>query len=370
MKTRNLNQKFILIPMSIMMALIFAGIISCIGQKNEDKVFEAYELRMNGHSDSAKVILKQLLSTDSTNALAWFELCRTIEHVGMANPRAIKEMLDETLYAIDRAVEYAPSNAYYLSYKGNIKALQFYFALQTGNEKARDYLFELENTYKSVFKLDPTYYEDKITLVEFFGGLPAEFGGDSVKAERYARELEEADLVAGAKARGILMPEDADYEIFWREIVENDPNNADPHQALGRIYLFQGSFDEASDCYQKAIGLDKSKSDLYLDLGRYHLMTAMQNPALIDSVAPFIKEQFNKFLEFTPEPNKPMKAWVYFQLAMIDRHSGNIKNSEKLLEIVEDLDPFYSKASGKPGKALYSPPDEIVHEQRYFLSPF
>ena len=130
MKTRNVNQKFSLVPLGIMMALIFAGIISCIGQKTNEKVFEAYELRINGHADSAKVILEQLLSTDSTNALAWFELCRTDQHLGLSNPRAIQEMLDNTLYAIDRAVENDPDNAYYLSYKGSIKTLQFYFALQ------------------------------------------------------------------------------------------------------------------------------------------------------------------------------------------------------------------------------------------------
>ncbi len=166
------------------------------------------------------------------------------------------------------------------------------------------------------------------------------------------------------------MPEDADYEKFWKEIVEKVPENADAHQALGRVYLFMGNFDEASTCYQKAIDLDKSKNDLYLDLGRYYLMTAMQNPAVIDSVAPFIEEQFNKYLESTPEPNKPMQAWTYSKLAMIDRRTGNEEASEKLMGKAEDLDPFYSKAFGKPGKALYSPPDVIVHEQGYFLSPF
>ena len=35
MKTRNVNQKFSLVPLGIMMALIFAGIISCIGQNIE-----------------------------------------------------------------------------------------------------------------------------------------------------------------------------------------------------------------------------------------------------------------------------------------------------------------------------------------------
>ncbi len=61
-----------------------------------------------------------------------------------------------------------------------------------------------------------------MTLVEFFGGLPAEMGGDPEKAEKYANELEVADVIAGAKAREILMPEDADYVAFWEDIIEKD----------------------------------------------------------------------------------------------------------------------------------------------------
>ncbi len=371
MKTkRNINQKFSLKMISIILVLVLVGIVSSNCQKADEKVNEAFELRMNGQADSAKVILDQLLSTDSTDALAWFELCRTTQHLGQKNPREFGETINAALNAINQAIINDPDNAYYLSYKGSIEVLQFYFALQTGGENSGEYLNNFEQTYQSVFKLDPAYYENKITLVEFFGGLPAEMGGDPEKAEKYAKELEAEDLIAGAKAREILMPEEADYVKFWTEIVEKVPENAEAHQALGRIYIFLGNIDEASKCYQKTIDLDHSKSDLYLDLGRYYLMTAMQNPDLLDSVAPLIEEQFNKFLSFTPEPNNPMKAWTYSNLARISRRTGNEEVAEKQMKEAEKLDPFHSPASGKPGKALYSPPGVVVHQQRYFLSPF
>jgi tetratricopeptide (TPR) repeat protein len=195
-------------------------------------------------------------------------------------------------------------------------------------------------------------------------------GGDKEKAEKYAKELEESDLISGAKAREILMSEDADYEKFWKEIVEKIPENADAHQALGRVYLYQGDFDEASKCYQKAMALDKTKNDLFIDLGRYHLMSAMQNPAIMDSVAPLIVEQFNNYLNSTPEPNNSMKAWTYINLARVSSRTGNKEVAKKQIKQAETLDPFHSNASGKPGKALCSPPDVVVHQQRYFLSPF
>ena len=355
----------------IICALIISyGMASCMGEQSNEKIFEAYELRINGQADTAKIILEQVISADSTNALAWYELCRTTEQLGMANPRAIKETLDEALKYINLAVKNDPDNAWYLSYKGGIETLHFYLAMQMGNENAAEYLKKVEETYNSVFQLDPSYYENKLTLVEFFGGLPADMGGNHEKAEKYASELEDEDLISGAKARELLMPEDADYVAFWNEIIENNPENADALQALGRIYLFMENIDEATNYYQEAIDLDPSKNVLYLDLGRYYMMMAMQNPGLIDSVAPFVEEKFKKYLNFTPEPINPMKAWAYGQLAMIDRRSGNVDAADKYVGMAIELDPFYSHAFGKPGKAIYCPPDVVVHDQGYYLSPF
>ena len=370
MKKRKFNQKFNLVPMGIFFVLIFAGVTSCSGQKTNDKVSEAYELRINGHADSAKVLLEQITTENPNHAMAWFELCRTARQLGLANPRTIKASLDDALKYINLAVDNDPANAWYLSYKGGIETLHFYLGMQTGDENAAGYLEKLEKTYNSVFQIDPSYYENKLTLVEFFGGLPAEMGGDSEKAEKYAKELEGSDLVYGAKAREILMPEDADYIEFWKGITEKVPENADAQQALGRAYLFMENIDEAKKQYQKAIDLDPSKSTLYLDLGRYYFMMAMQNPALLDSVAPIMEEQFNKYLNVTPEPIKPMRAWTYSALAMINFRTGNKELAEKYKGMAKELDPFYSRASAKPDKAIYSPPGVVVHDQGYFLSPF
>ncbi len=49
--------------------------------------------------------------------------------------------------------------------------------------------------------------------------IALQMGGDPEKAENYAKELEAADIVAGAKAREIFMPKNADYKkrIFGKQ---------------------------------------------------------------------------------------------------------------------------------------------------------
>lgn len=359
-----------MMPIGITMSLIFVVIISCSGQKTNDQVYEAYALRINGHADSAKVSLEKLLLEDSTNAMAWYELCRTIQHFGNANPQEVKESITEALRCIKQAVKYDPDNVWYLSYLGGIESLEFYVAIQTGDENPGQYLETVEKTYNTVFELDTSYTENILTLVELFGRLPPEMGGDLEKAEQYATELEDVDMVAGAKARELLMPDDADYVSFWKDVIDKDPENAEVYQALGRVYLFKENFDNASKNYQKAIDLDPSKNELYLDLGRFYLILAMQNPNLLDSVAPLVEGQFNKYLNFNPEPIKPMRAWTYNQLAMIKKHLGDEEAFEKLQQKAEDLDPYRSFAFGKPNMAIYCPPDVVLHEQGYYLSPF
>lgn len=173
MKTyTNTYKKLGVYPLMIILVLTFATILSCQSQKSNDRVFEAYELRIHGHADSAKVLLEQYTSENPENAIAWYELCRTAQHLGWSNPRAIKESIDDALKYINLAVEQDPDNAWYLSYKGGIETLKFYLALQTEDEKALDYLSEMEETYQKVFQMDPTYFENKLTLVEFYNGLP------------------------------------------------------------------------------------------------------------------------------------------------------------------------------------------------------
>jgi len=179
-------------------------------------VLSAYELRMNGRADSAKIVLEQYLEKDSTNALAWFELTRTLDHLGLANPREMIENHGAVLTAISKAVEFAPENAYYLSYKGGEQALSFYIDLMTGKADTNLKLLQIESTYLKVLELDPNFYEVKVTLVEFFGSLPPDLGGDLEKAISYTKELEAEDAFAGALAREILLAENADYVEYWK----------------------------------------------------------------------------------------------------------------------------------------------------------
>ena len=369
MKTKNtLNKHFSIMSLSIVvMSFVFW---SCTGQKFDSIVQQAYELRMNGQADSAKVLLEQIIAEDSTNAAAWYEIARTKHHMGLGNPRELMSGIADIQQTVQNAVDYDPDNVIYQYYKGYIDYFNLYIGIQTGNENVSEGFTKVVESYKSVLILKPDYHEAKLFLVELFANIQSDMGGDSAKAEKYSQELEGEDVVFGAKAREIVMPEDANYIEFWQKIEEEQMDNANVHEALGKAYLYNDNIEEATKCFEKAISLNSKKNILYVDLGRYFLMQAMQNPVKLDSLTPLINKAFETYLNSQPEPINPLKAFVIGTLAMIKFRTGDEEGGNKLYEEAMILDPYFSKTFGTPPYILFDSPNEISHFHGYFFRPF
>jgi len=361
----NPKRHFITLVLTIFMVCIF---VSCNGQKLDETVQQAYELRMNGQADSAKELLEQAISDNSNNAAAWFELARTKQHIGLGNPRELVSVMEEVQQFAQNAVENEPGNVIYQYYNANVDFFMLYMAMR--NEDFSAEFIKASDSYKSVLEIKPDYHEAKLALIELYAMIPPEMGGDPSIAEKYVQELETADVVYGAKAREIIMPENADYTGFWKKIAENQINNADVYEALGKTYLYKENIEEATKVFEKAISLNSEKNILYVDLGRYYLMQAMQNPKSLDSLAPQIQKEFEVYLKSQPEPIIPLKAYVIGQLAMIKQRTGDKEGGNKLIDEAKALDPNYSKAFGIPSQILLDPPDKISRVHTFFFRPF
>ena len=100
MKIKNIvSRNSILLSLCVMTVCMCLISGACTMQEFDKNVQQAYQLRMNGQADSAKIILEQVLSKDSTNAAAWYELARTKQHMGLGNPRKLISGIAEILQA-------------------------------------------------------------------------------------------------------------------------------------------------------------------------------------------------------------------------------------------------------------------------------
>jgi len=368
MKTR-INLKEHLSVMAIGIAGLCLSLMfwSCTSQKTLNPAQQAYELRINGNADSARVLLEQALAADSTNAAAWYELARTKHHIGLGNPRALFENLENLHQTIARAVEYDPDNVTYSFYNGYVSYCVAFAYLMMGQPDAVLRVAEVVSAYEDVLNLKPDYFEAKLYLVEVLG-LPAKMGGDSTQAEAYVQQLEAAGATYAAKARELRLPEDADRISFWQAVVEKNPGNADAIEQLGKAYLYQENSEQGTKYLEEAMNADPERELLILDLARYYLMAGMQDSAKRETVLPLAEKFIQKYLE--TDPISPLKAYAYELSAKAKFGLGDNETANALREEAGAIDPNFSKAFGVPPAILFEKPNEISHYHTYFFRPF
>jgi len=330
-------------------------------------VREAFNIRINGNCDKAKMILEDVLKKDSTNAMAYYEMAR-LQHYLLLGRGDVKVV--DILSSINKAVESEPDNVIYAYYQAMATFFDAFMAMQMGNDQVKDKVTATCAKFERVLELKPDYHEASLYLIELYGLLPRDMGGDSLKAAKLAEKLAESDKYFGAKAKAVLLPESADHLAFWENLLAADPTNTGYLVEAGKACLFQDNPAKAEDFFNKAMATDPSRNIHLLDLARYHLYKVMRNGELGPTELPIAKTYLEKYLNSTPEPIIPLKAYTIGWQARVEMFLGNQAVSEKLMEEAKKLDPYFSGASGIPSLLLFDPPDQISHHYFSFFSPY
>jgi tetratricopeptide (TPR) repeat protein len=365
----NAKWRFLCIAFFVSISIFLAslGTWSCKKSQLDEKVIEAYELRMNAKADEANAQLEQLLAENPGYADAHYELARARLQLGLANVRELMTDINNIQHTIEQAIKIDPDNVIYAFFAAYVSCMRAYIALQKDETDAKEKVARSCSFYESALKLKPDYHEAMLYLVEIYGVLPEDKGGDRAKAEQYAKQLEEMDKIYGAKARAILMPDDADYVGYWKTIQKEHEGNADVLVELGRAYLIKGMAEDGVDCYEQALRIDTEQTLLLLDLARYYAMSGMRDEKKKETFLPLAENMFRRYLD--TEPITPLKAFATRLLANLKRIMGDKEEAEKLFEVAETIDPFVSKAFGIPSLDLFIPLGEISHYHRYFFTP-
>ncbi len=359
----------ILIRLLFCMSPVTAQTISGTLPDNNGRkeVMKAYNLRMNGKTDEAKGILEGIIIKDSTNAMAYYELARLKLHmlIGRADVK-----LDEIIVPCDKAAANDPKNVIYAYYRSIAYLSNAYFSMEMGQEQVKTKIEEACKAFEKVLDLNPRYSEAMLYLVEIYGMLPKEMGGDSLKAVEYAKKVKKLDNYFGAKADAVFMSEKIDQVKYWESFL--DPNKKDPEflMEVGKAYLYKDDPSNAEKYFNEAKTIDPEKNILLLDLARYHLMKVMQNRDLAETELPLAKKTIENYLKCVPEPILPLKAYSIGLKVIIETFQGNQAEADKLMGEAKALDPYFSQAFGIPTLLLFDPPDKVCHHYYSFFKPF
>lgn len=349
----------------VLLCFLAAGVKA--GVKPEKEVKKAFELRMSGKVDEAKALLESVLAKDSTVAMAHYEMAR-LKHYRMVGSGEMN--IDGTFASASKAVTYDPKNVTYAYFKAIMGFMKAFMAMQTGQGSVKDNIGETCLLLEKVLTLKPDYCEPMLYLVEIYGLLPQEMGGDSLKALAWAEKLAATDKYFGARAKAVLSPEGTSMLKFWEDQLTVNGRTPEMLQQAGIACLFEDKPEQADEFFKEAMKADPSKNPGMLDLGRYHMMKVMQHRELAPTELPLAKTYFEKYLQTGPEPIVPLKSYTLGLLARIEMLMGNQALGDKLMQEATALDKYFSKASGVPNLLLFDPPDQVCHQYFSFFSPF
>ncbi len=343
------------------MALLFlSACLFC--QDLEQKVLQAYELRMNGSIQEAKIILENILEKDSTNAMACYEMARLLDD---SNPMDTERILDYC----NKAIQNEPENPYYVFYKADKLFLSAYIAMHgEDNNKIKTAIDKTCNAFEQVLAMKPDCKEAMLYLIDIYAVLPEEMGGDKEKAEHYTKMLEELDHFYGAQGRIILLGEEGTQIDFWEKYIDKHGETDKVLELLGRAYLMNDDPENAEICFNKVIASDPSKQILVLHLARAHMYRVMQKRASEDEELSLVKEYINKYLNSDIDKPVNIEAWCYGILSMLEKGMGNEEQSVIYLQKAIALNPNFSRASAIP--SVDNPPDKHSYYYSSYFRPF
>jgi tetratricopeptide (TPR) repeat protein len=333
-------------------------------------VSEAYELRINGKADKAELLLQDILKSDTTNSLAYFELARTKHHMFLGGTQFSSEEWGKVMSNLQQAVRYAPDNeifAYYYAYSGFLNA---FISMMREQPDVAEKIAQTCDAFQAVLSLNPDCHAATLYLVDIYASLPEEMGGNRDKAGSIATELTKKDKVLGALASSKLLPETDDKIAYWQNVAGEAGMNAQVMEELGRAYLLKNDTENGIKYFQDAMQADHAKKYLSMNLMRYYMMSTAQNADKKDEYLAEAEKLVNTYINSDPQPVPSLKAYGYGILALLKMIGQDENGQKEYQDKASSIDPFYSRATGMAPDMLYCRPDAVKIQYSSFFMPF
>jgi tetratricopeptide (TPR) repeat protein len=331
-------------------------------------VDQAYQLRLDGKVDSAKILLDGHIAANPADAAAYYELARIYYYMGPGDMKNLESTTESAGKSIQKAVELDPGNPIYRYFAARVVFLKSYIAMESDQERAKELVAAIQLAYETVLESKPDYGEPMLNLIELYGGLPAELGRDSSKAAQYEARLKKIDPVLAGEGYCIMMPDDFDRIAYWEDMTQQSPGDLRLLEELGKTCLRERKTDQGVAYLEEVIKAEPSNSVLYLVIANSHIMNARMDEKARETSIPLAMQAVSDFL--AAEPIAPLKAYALGLMAKLNYAQGKEAEGDKWLEEAKAADAYFSKASGIPIADLFVPPDEISHNHSYLFQMF
>ncbi|MBO3116815.1 hypothetical protein J4050_08655 [Winogradskyella sp. DF17] len=349
--------KTIITYLALILALQLFSSTFLIAQ-NIENIVKAYEQRMNGDIEGAKAILNDIIKIDSTNALAYFEMARTVED-------------SMKLQFITKSIALDSTNTMFLFYQANLYMLDAYRGMKSNNKTIiTKNINKCIATLKRILEINNDCRESILFLVDLYGTLPKDMGGNPRTARLYLDKLKPIDSFYAAQGEWILKSKNIDADIVkhWKNYIENNAETENALIKLGKAYLLKNEIGMADEVFNKIIKIDSSQIILKLDVARAYLYSAMRGGDEQNRAIQGFKKYINVYLESNVSKPKLIQAWSYGWLGMIEGRQGNNILAEEYYNKAESLIPNYPKYTAIP--KIENQPNILTYKYSSYFSAF
>ena len=223
-----------------------------------------------------------------------------------------QEKWDQAIEQYEKLKDKEPNNADYQYKYGGALGMK---ALSISKLKALGIIGDVKRAFLKAAELDPSHIDARWALVELYVSLPGIVGGSNAKALKYANELQKLSKVDGYLAKGYVYEYDDKpklAETYFKKASKISKDfKCDASKGYQRNALF----------YQ--MGKLSANYNLELERGEKCLNLYIKNHSAKDGVP---------------------KAWAYYRLAQIFKHSNNktqaLKWINKAINALPDVKAF------------------------------
>jgi tetratricopeptide (TPR) repeat protein len=329
----------------VLFALTFLVVISVPDKvSGQDIAMQAFELRMNGHADSALSILAKAVKQYPDSARIWFEYGRCYDWIKTENCTKFKHV-----YTVMSPRIKAARRCFRKAYKGDPDNGQYYYwaASNYGTlSLAAIYTpwewvtvpFRFSKTSKLAKKsvlYEPMVPMYRFELVNFlhFGWIA---GGNMKLARLHADTLNQQDPLYGIQAKELFSTTKEPYNSLedLRNLSQKTPENSGVWVCLAKKYtrmMEKDSLyrDSAWYCYQRALQTDPGQEEAIVPFTRISIKAGKEDPM------PYIE----KYMGLRETGYAYYQAFGYKALANYWSLKGDKEKAREAQEMAEKLNP-------------------------------
>jgi len=302
------------------------------GQVDLERCIQMFE---SGEFQEADVLLRSLIEADPRNHTAVYYLGRTC---------LSRQEKKEAIEWLEKAVELNPGEVIY--HKWLVKAYNAR-ALEVGQIRALGLTRKIKRELETVIELDPTSWDEWISLIMLYNFLPKILGGDKERALELVGELRRIDSRDGALAMAELHIEKGDHDEAVQECnsyLATSPGDIRIRNQLGRAYHAMKRWEEAFGIYEEVIEEAPGDFHAYYLVGRSASVSGMNLDRGVECLRFFIDHTGGD------EERLPSHADAHWRLGLIREQQGNVDAARAEYETALRIDPDHPYAGAAQKK--------------------